>query len=270
MCENCCERQVGDMDFPLIYCNGDSYSAENYHGILHGKTYANIVGSHCNAFVVNRSVSGSCNRRIVRSSLHDLVLQRQLNPNQKIIALIGLSFELRTELWVDELNISGVPSESNFVNHHFTKQISWRQNLLAGRSIETENHYKLETVFLDKFSQGRAFFYSPYAERINLLTDLVMLKSTLDLMKVDFLIFQSPKAEQLQSEYLVDFLKQQLTMDDRFFDLEQFGFCDWCHESGFQPLDFLDRPRIGHYGPDAHRAFAEQILIPRLEKLNIL
>ena len=258
------------MDFPLIYCNGDSYSAENYHTTLHGKTYAHVVGGYCKAFVINHAISGSCNRRIVRSSLHDLILQRKHNPDQKIIALIGLSFELRSELWVDECNISGISAESNFLTHRFSSQITWRENLLAERSIDTQNTHGLSPIFFEKFSQGRAFFYSPYAERINLLADLVMLKSTLDLMKVDFLIFQCPKAEQLQSEYLVDFFKQQLTMDDRFFDLEQFGFCDWCHESGFQPLDLLDRPRIGHYGSDAHRAFAEQILIPRLEKLNIL
>jgi hypothetical protein len=79
------------MDFPLVYCNGDSYSDENYARILQGKTYAHIVGQYCSAFVINNALSGSCNRRIVRSSLHDLILHRQQNPNQKIIALNGLS-----------------------------------------------------------------------------------------------------------------------------------------------------------------------------------
>jgi hypothetical protein len=171
---------------------------------------------------------------------------------------------------VDELNTSGIAAESNFVYHHFTKNLSWRQDLLAGRSIETENQHGLEPVFYQKYSQGRAFFYSPYAERINLLADLIMLKSTLDNIGVDFLIFQSPKAEQLQSEYLLDFFWRQLSTDNRFFDLEQFGFCDWCWENGFKPMDYLDRPEIGHYGPDAHKAFAELILLPRLTKLNIL
>jgi len=35
-------------------------------------------------------------------------------------------------------------------------------------------------------------------------------------------------------------------------------------------LDYLDRPHIGHYRADAHQAFAEQVLIPRLKELNIL
>ena len=36
-----------DIDFPLIYCNGDSYSDENYYPALKGNTYANAVGQAC-------------------------------------------------------------------------------------------------------------------------------------------------------------------------------------------------------------------------------
>ena len=256
-------------DFPLIYCNGDSYSNDRYHMSLVGKTYANVVGEYCHGFVINAAESGSCNRRIIRTSLHDLILQRQLNPLQKIIALISLSFELRSEIWIDNL-ISKQPSESNFIPHTFSDQINWRENLLNNKDIETPNKYKLDTKFYKKFSQGRAYFFSPYAERINLLTDLIMLKSTLDSMNIDFLIFQGPKAEKLESDYLLDFFKQQIAMDQRIFDLETFGFCDWAHEQKFTPLDFFDRPEIGHYGPDAHCRFANTVLLPKLNELSIL
>jgi hypothetical protein len=258
-----------NLDFPLIYCNGDSYSDETYHESLSGSTYPYTVASHCNGFVINKSISGSCNRRIIRTSLHDLILQRQINPNQQIIALIGLSFELRSEIWIDQ-KVSNISEESNFVTHTFSGQINWRENLLQGHSIETPNRYKLDSIFYEKYSQGRAYFFSPYAERINLLSDLIMLKFTLDSLGIDFLIFQSPKAEQLESDYLLDFFKQQLSTDNRFFDLEKFGFCNWCHISGFTPIDLLDRPEIAHYGPDAHHAFAEQIIIPQLLNLSIL
>ena len=257
------------IDFPLIYCNGDSYSDDQYHLSLNEKTYANVIGEHCNGFVINTAMSGSCNRRIIRTSLHDLILQRQQNPLQKIIALINLSFELRSELWVDDLS-SEHPRESNFVTHSFSSQLNWRDNLLSNKDIETPNKYKLDTKFYEKFSQGRAYFFSPYSERINLLADLIMLKSTLDNMNIDFLIFQGPVAEKLESDYLLDFFKQQIAMDQRIFDLETFGFCSWAHEQKFVPLDYLDRPEIGHYGPDAHRAFATTVLLPKLKELSIL
>ena len=258
------------MDFPLIYCNGDSYSDENYHPSLLEKTYANVVADQCNGFVINKSISGSCNRRIIRTTMHDAISQRQLNPTQQIIVLLGLSFELRSELWIDEIKQSKIPEESNFKTHKFTNQLLWRENLLEGIDIESDNKYNLNEKIFKKFSDGRAFFFSPYAERINLLTDLIMLKSLLDSLTINFLIFQSPKAEKLESEYLLDFLKTQIKNDNRFIDFENFGFVNWCAEKNFVPLDFLDRPSIGHYGPDGHRAFAEQILIPKLTELKIL
>jgi hypothetical protein len=198
------------------------------------------------------------------------MLQRQLNPSQKIIALIGLSFEIRSELWIDDLANSSFAEESNFRTHKFSEQINWRENLLAGKDIQSPNSAKQNSNFFKKFSEGRAYFFSPYAERINLLCDLVMLRTLLNSLNIDFLIFQSPQAEMLQEEYLLDFFKKQIADDNRFFDLETFGFCDWCNDQKFTPLDYLDRPRIGHYGADAHQAFAEQVLIPKLKELNIL
>jgi hypothetical protein len=258
-----------DVDFPLIYCNGDSYSNQMYHPSLLNSVYANFVSNECNGFVINAAISGSCNRRIIRTTLHDLLLQRQHNPDQQIIALIGLSFEIRSELWHEQAHPQ-IASESNFVTHQFSEQLNWRQNLLNNKDIETENEHRFENKFFKQYSQGRAYFYSPYAERINLMVDLIMLRSLLDSIGVQFLIFQSPKAELLEREYLIDFFKQHIDNDPRFLDLENFGFCDWANNQGFVPLDCLDKPNIGHYGADAHKAFAEQILIPKLRELSIL
>jgi hypothetical protein len=259
------------MDFPLIYCNGDSYSDENYHPTLHNNTYVNFVANEVNGFAINAAIRGSCNRRIIRTTLHDVIQQRRLNPTQKIIALIGLSFELRSELWLDNIENTKIAAESNFRTHTFSAQNNWRENLLAGIDIASKNfRTKQDEKFFKKFSDGRAFFFSPYAERINLLADLIMLRSLLESLNIEFLIFQSPRAEKLESDYLLDFFKKEIADDNRFFDLETFGFVDWCHKQKFTPFDYLDNPAIGHYGPDAHKAFAEQILIPQLTNLKII
>jgi hypothetical protein len=258
-----------DNNFPLVYCNGDSYSDHRYHPTLLNNTYVDVVAEYCQGFAINSAISGSCNRRIIRTTLHDMILQRKLNPNQQIIALIGLSFEIRSEIWVDDIDAID-PTESNFKTHVFSKQINWKENLLSGKSIDSQPIDKIKNKFYDQFSRGRAYFYSPYAERINLLADLVMLVSVLKSLNVQFLIFQSPAAEKLETEYLLNFFKEQLKSNPGIFDLETFGFCNWCFNKKFMPIDFLDRPEIGHYGPDAHRAFAEQVLIPKLEELSII
>lgn len=247
-------------EHPLIYCNGDSYSDEKYHKTLKEKTYAHFVGSYFKGFVINSAITGSCNRRIIRTSCHDLIQQRQLNPEQKIFALIGLTFELRSELWHEDRKFN-LAAESNFQTNIFTKKNNWRDILSSGKEID-----KTGKKFLDKYNQGYAYYYSPYAERINLMCDLVMFQALMQELDIKFLVFQSPKAEKLESEYLLDFFKSKLN-EKNFFNFETFGFIDWCYEQQFIPLDMHDQPQIAHYGPDAHKAFAEQIIIPHLATL---
>lgn len=244
------------MDFPLIYCNGDSYSSENYHPDLVGNVYANFVATRYCGFVINKSVSGSCNRRIIRTTVHDLIQQRQLNPAQEIVALIGLSFELRSEIWVQDVENKFGPEESDFKPHRFAEDLT---NL---------NNYGTPAKYFNQYTESRAFFYNAYAERINLLCDLIMFRELMYNLNIKFLVFQGPRAEQLSSDYLLDNFKKQLQDDSHFIDFETFGFVNWCAEQKFTPLDMQERPLIAHYGPDAHKAFAEQILIPRLESIK--
>lgn len=259
------------MDFPLIYCNGDSYSDENlYSPLLKKKTYIYTVGEKFNGYVINKAISGSCNRRIIRTTVSDMLIERKTNPDQKIIVLIGLSFELRSEIWIDDPIKKYPPEESNFRTHIFSRQTAWRENLLNDTDIESPNANQVNKKFYKKYSEGRAFFYSPYAERINLLCDIIMLRKFLESLNIGFLIFQSPKSERLESDFLLDQFKKEIVDDRRIFDFETFSFCSWAYEQGFTPLDYQDRPIIGHYGPDAHKSFAEEILIPRLIKTNQL
>ena len=249
---------------PLIYCNGDSYSNPEYHTSLKNKTYDHVVSEHVQGYAMNRAISGCCNLRIIRTTVHDMIQQRQLNPQQKTIALIGLTFEIRSELWIEDQQPSS-PEESNFATHVFSEQLNWRENLLQGLSMDSKNPNRLEEKFYKKYTDGRAYFYSPYAERINLLCDLIMLGSLLDRLSIDFLVFNCVKLEQLESDYLLDFFQQQILEDARFIDFNNFGFCSWSNSQGFVPLDYQDRPGIGHYQADAHRAFAEQVLLPKIK-----
>lgn len=256
-----------DFDFPFIYCNGDSYTDENYrNGALKGKTYAHFVSDHWQGYALNKAISGSCNRRIIRTTVHDILAHRTLNPTQPTVVLIGLSFDLRSELWIDGLTNDRSSEETNFRTHAFTSQIDWRENLLKGLSMETRNPYNLNKKFYEYYSKGRAYFYSPYAERINLFCDIIMLRSLLESLNVNFLIFSARLSEKLDSDYLLDFFTEQLKDDPRIFNFENFGFAEWCiDQNKFTPID-----QTHHYGPDAHRAFANEVLIPKINELKLL
>jgi len=252
------------MDFPLIYANGCSYSNPDF---TKDKVHADYVGEALKGFVLNKSITGSCNRRIIRSSLYDIIKQRKLNPKQKIITIISLTFELRSELWVEDKKTEK-SQESNFVTHHFSKRLDWKERLFSGKSLsDGPPNLKLPSSrFLDYYDQGRAYFFSPYAERINLLADLVMFTAVCEKHNINYLIFQAPKAEKLVKEHLLNSFKNEVTNNPQIFDLEKFGFLNWAHNQKFIPHDMLDTPEIGHYNSDAHEAFAKQVLLPKLEE----
>ena len=261
------------MTFPLLYCNGCSYSDENYHSQVKGSVYVNRLQDYLgNGFVLNKAIKGSNNRRIIRTSCHDLYQQRSLNPDQKIIALIQLTFEIRGELWYENFDGMTQPEESNFITHQFSGKLDWREKLLRFLDIEVKNPFINDTLdkkFLKKYSEGRAYFYSPYQERINLYTDLVMFTNLCNNLNIDYLFFAGPTFEKLENEYLLDFYKQ-LIPQNNLIDLEQFGFCSWCEDQKFLPLNKDEDPGIGHYGADAHKAFANNIIIPQLKKLKVI
>ena len=263
------------MDTPLIYCNGDSYSSDKIYD-LQEATYDYVVGKSLNGYVINHAIPGSCNRRIIRVSVADLIHQRQLNKTQRIIALIGLSFELRSEVWNNDMFLvsddnrdSNIEStfESDFKSYQFSNKPDWLEQLKSGNSVHSHDTESLASPkFFDMLTKGNAFFYSPYAERINLYCDLIMFKSLMDQLNIEFLIFNSPPQEtDMSADMLLDHFASEIYNDNRFIMFKEgFSLCSYLNDNGFEPFDFKDNPSIGHYKDDGHRYFAENILIPRL------
>ena len=261
------------MNNPLIYANGCSFSAETYHPSLLGKTYVNFVADHCGGFAMNKALPGSCNRRITRITVHDMIHQRKLNPDQQIVALIQLTTTIRSEVWVDNKTTT-VPEESNLVSFQFANNLDWKEKLLQGLGFNAAQwpvkKHGLSKKYWDKLTEGLAYFHNDYAECINLFCDLIMLRLLLESLNVDFIFFAGPQMQKFESDYLLDFFRNQLQHDQRYIDMESFGFCSWSAGQNFVPLDLDPNPLNGHYGSDAHESFAKQILIPKLEKLGVL
>jgi len=261
------------MDFPLIYCNGCSFSSELYHPTLVGKTYVNFVADHCHGFAINKARCGSSNHRILRTTVHDMLQQRQLNPHQKIIALIQLTVPVRNEIWIDDKS-GELDEESNFVQVQFANVPDWKERLLNGKSTGTNNQpinkYNIVKKYWNKLTEGLSYFHNGQAEYINLLCDLIMLRTLLESLNIDFIFFSGPQEQKFESEYLLEFFRDKIQQDKRYIDFESFGFCAWCAEQKYIPLDPDPNPYIGHYGSDAHEAFAKQIIIPKLQELNII
>lgn len=259
-------------NFPLIYCNGDSFIDDQYHPSLNENTYPYHVRDRLGGFVISDALSGSCNRRIIRTSVLQLLEQRKLNPQQEIIALVSLSYELRSEIWIDD-HTPDSPIESQFQNHQFSGMSDWKERLIKKLSIlsprEKSKHGSQHQDFVELYSKSRAYFYSPYAERINLLCDLVMFKNFCEQQNITFLVFWGPQCEALEQEYVKDTFESVIMNSDNFYNFDSFNFVNWCYQQQFTTIDDVTTP-VGsrHYGADAHKAFAEQIILPTLAHLR--
>jgi hypothetical protein len=263
--------------FPLVYCNGDSYSNNNYHESLRKSTYDFIVADALNGFNINNAVSGSCNRRIIRTSVADLVEQREINPSQRIIALIGLTFDMRFEFWnekflktpLHQINDTNSVFEGDFLSLQFTTMPNWFSVLRKGIRIQklpknTDINFKKK--FFDMLNNVTAFFFNPSAEVINLFCDLIMFRALLDTLNIEFLIFNcAPTDVTYTDNALIEHFSKIVFKDSRFIKFnEGFSFCSYLADKKFVPLDSVHNPSIGHFGSDAHEHFAKTILLPRL------
>ena len=249
---------------PLIYCNGCSYSNNKYHPSLNNSTYADVIGRGYGGFVINRAVNGSCNRRIIRTSLLDLLEQRRLNADQPIFAILGLSFDLRKETW-NETASPEFANESNFVSYNFTSEQDWKTRLFSKQDLDPQSQTNLDPKWFGKLSEAQAYFHSPLAERINTFADLIMLHSILKDHQVSLLVFQAPPVERIENEHVLDQLRTQIDTPN-FLELETLSFTRWCWEQGYSNLEQKTGVTdCGHPDAAGHRAFAKQVLIPRLE-----
>ena len=263
------------MDWPFVYCNGDSYSDQHYRHDLVGKTYAHFLAQRLHGFAMNKAKTGSCNQRILRVSLHDLIQQKQLNSEQPVVALLGLTYELRSELWIDSDRDFDQPEESHFFRHQIAFDIAWHRDLLDGIFADKNLNQRLARrlgpgkKFLKSYQEGRAFFYSPYQERITELMQIYLMIEWCKQHDINLLIFSAaPPFDTLQTEYLKDFFLS--TIESRHvLDLETFSMCHWCRSQGFRPYESDTNIDNGHYGPDAHEAFAS-FLFEELEQRDLL
>ena len=244
----------------IVYSNSCSFGAPQEH-----PTYADYVGQHFDATVINRGLPGVSNRRIVRTTLRDLLALKKQQPD--IVALIGLSFISRTELWQLDL-----PAESNDGHFHPIqidyKKINWAKTGLVDTHVP-DIHLLVNSTVQDYYKNW-LLHYSPEAEMSNLLTNLLMLSGWAQKNKIDMLIFSNVDVFPGQnvvgynSPFLYS-LVEEVAQDPAFINPWQFSFGTYALEHGFVPKDYNVYKQHGHPGQSAHEFFSK-FLLDRLEK----
>lgn len=229
----------------IVYVNGDSYST-----VSDGKTYADFLGERFNCPVKNSALSGSCNSRIFRTSLRDLLELTKDHSN--ILAVIQLSFPLRTEIWDETITNNRFINDGEFVSVQTVLSKTW--------------FYNKEPVIGSKYQsyiEQWLRWYNIEAQTVNLLKEILLLTTWLKYNKIKYVIVSGPLQEpvDLESPFINSYVNA-VNLDSNVINMFENSFTEWCNNRGHVPIDNYTQEIhgktyiIGHHGEAAHKDFA--------------
>lgn len=242
----------------FIYVNGDSYSASP-----NGKTYSDFLAEHYHCEVKNSAIPGSCNSRIFRTSLRDLMDIKQ--HHDEVIAVISVGFILRTEIWDQDIVNNRFHSDGEFVS---MQTVTFKNWFNTGEST-VEPRYQ-------KYIQEWLRWYNVEAETVNLLKEILLLTTWCKYHKIRYVLFSGALQEpvDLNSEFIKSYY-QAVKQDPNIIDVFENSFTEWCLGRGHTPIDDYTQEIhgktyvIGHHGEPAHKDFANFLINNYLNKNNI-
>lgn len=239
----------------IIYSNSCSFGAP---GQGH-KIYPEVIADHYGARLVNDGISASCNRRIIRSTLRSLI--KLIPKNQSVLALVGLTFISRTELWQPFKNPTN-DGDFHPIQLQDQTKINWKEGLIDTISPEI---YKLTDLQIQDYYKQWLIHLSKEAEVTNLIADVIMLSEFASKNNIKIRIFcntqklpSSPEVD-ITAPFLKDFVEYSRN-NQSIIDLWNFSFADYALSLGYQPKDREIYGSSGHPGESAHIKFGEYLL----------
>jgi hypothetical protein len=250
----------------IVYSNSCSFAAPNQGHLI----YPEVVAKSLQAELVNCGRPLSCNRRIIRSTLRDLVELTQEHTD--ITALVGLSFLFRTELWQPNSETSKkfwAPTNDLYfypidINY---QQFDWSAGIT---NTSVPNIHKAVPESVREYHKHWLEHYNKEAATIELITDLIMLLNFAQNNNIKMLIFCNTQTlsglpevntDAVYLKSLTEYIKQQKSV----VDLWDFSFSSYSRQLGHTPKDIHLYGNDGHPGEQAHVDFAENIIIPTLK-----
>lgn len=233
----------------MLYVNGDSYAK-----ISNGARYSEFLAEHFECKCMNAAVPGSSNRRIFRTSLRDLISLKQ--HHEKIVAIISLTFPLRTEIWDSTVANTPFINDGEFISIQTTRSKNW----FFDRSETTTSKYQ---DYINEWLR----WYNIEAETVELLKEILLLTTWCKHHNIKYVLFSGPPQEpvDLKSSF-IDSLYQEVAKDTNIIDIFENSFTQWCVDRNHVPIDdFTQNVHgtnyiIGHHGEVAHKDFANFLI----------
>lgn len=245
----------------IVYSNSCSFgAAEQEHDV-----YSDYVAKRFSAMLINKGKSSSCNRRIIRSSLRDLSALH--NQSDDVVALIGLSFISRTELW--QPWIDAVDNDGHFFPlKPDDKKIDWSVSGLIDTIVPNIHNY-IDSRVKDYYKNW-LLHYHPEAVMTDLLIDIIMFCGWANNNNIKYCIFSNvdvfPGDDKVgYTSPFIQSLQQQILSNKNIINPWEFSFGTFALAQGLQPKDYDVYKNHGHPGEPAHKLFSE-VLINHLQK----
>lgn len=237
----------------IVYSNSCSFGAPCQYTV-----YPEIVAKNLNAELINKGVPGSCNRRIIRTTLRDVT--ELLDEQQNILVLIGLTFISRTELWRPDLE--AVDNDGHFysiMSDH--KKFDWSNGLID--TIVPNIHQHVDSQISNYYKEW-LLHYDRESIMTDLCADLIMLLGWFRSKNIKYIVFSGP--EKLEGDSYIGYnspfihsLQKTLKEDSNVIDPWQFSFGTYALEQGFRPVDEDIYGKHGHPSENAHKNFGEYL-----------
>jgi len=241
----------------IVYSNSCSFGGPDQGH----KIYPSIIAEKISGKLHNDGIGGSCNRRIIRTSLRSLIELKETHSN--ILALIGLTFISRTELWQPHLQLK-TSNDGDF--HSITSKdiinLDWKAGLLS--TVHPDSH-KLAGPKVSDYYKNWLLHFSKEAAVTELLSDIIMLYNFAVHNNIEILIFSncqkfptSPDVDR-DAPFLTSLVKY-VKLKTNIIDPWEFSFADFALELGHLPKDKELYGINGHPNEQAHIDFAEYLL----------
>lgn len=235
----------------MLYVNGDSYMIQST-----GKNTGDWLSENLNMPVINKSITGSSNDRIFRTSLRDLLNLKKDHKN--ITAIVGLSFIYRKSIWdpIGQLEKWKNQDDGEFASYQMFTELDWVSRLRLNKKFN-----KVPPHILN-YSKEWARLFDPEAEMTILLQEIELFSTWCESHDIKYCIFSSPRQEDiidLNAPFIKPF-NDALSTKRNVLNIFEFSFLKFSEDNGFIGFDYDRHGKYAHQGEAAHKKFAEFLL----------
>ena len=233
----------------LVYSNGCSFSLNR------PLAYSDHVAQSLNAELINKGQIAACNRRIIRTTVRDLL---EIDYNN-ILVLLGLTLPARTELW--RTNQPVTENDGHFTNIRPNRSdIDFSQGLINAPDITKY----IDNDIRDWYKQY-IIHHNSESEMTNLLADIIMLTGFMKQRNIKYRIFNNMDAFDDDGSVgyespFIHSMRNTVEQDSSCIDLWNFSFRQYALDKGHRPIDEAQYGIHGHPNTEAHKYFSEFLL----------